>query len=349
VTLDDFDYFTLAEEDPKGLVGSTKKLIIDEVQRVPKLTVAVKYAIDELNAQIVLSGSSRIGLLDSTADSLAGRIHIIDLPTTCWGEELGSPNHKIFDPDSHDPLVIKEGQRQLEGALRFGGFPEVAVAAKPDQKHSILKNYRDTYFTRDLAQLSNLENISGLMAILTHYGLSIGSLTQISHFRNESGLSHPTAKKYVQVIYQSSLGFQLLGYQYGPAKRYLKAAKSYFSDNGMITALNLQCSQGQILENFVISELEKRRKLGFINSDQFFYYNSAGGAEIDLVFEQEEFIYAIEIKSTKKPQKKDIRSLKDFVSQGPKKRKGFLFYTGEKFLDMDGISCIPVAAIYRGC
>ena len=35
-------------------------------------------------------------------------------------------------------------------------------------------------------------------------------------------------------------------------------------------------------ENFVLAEFEKRRKLGMIKADQFFYYKSAGGNEIDL-------------------------------------------------------------------
>lgn len=124
--------------------------------------------------------------------------------------------------------------------------------------------------------LSNIENTSGLLAILNHYTLSIGSLTQVSNFSKESGLSYPTTKKYLSVIDQFDLGFRLLGYQYGPAKRQLKAVKSYFCDTGMIQALGIECSKGQILENFVISELEKRRKLNFIKSDQFFYYRSIG-------------------------------------------------------------------------
>ncbi len=99
------------------------------------------------------------------------------------------------------------------------------------------------------------------------------------------------------MLTQSDLAFKLYGYQFGPAKRFLKAAKLYFADNGLITALGMQLSRGQWAENFVISELEKRRKLGFIKSDQFYYYKSAGGQEIDLIFRTDDALYAIEFKA----------------------------------------------------
>src|SRR3990167_308006 len=88
LTLDDLDVLDLAEKDPKALFreGEKEKVIIDEIQRAPRLTVAVKFAIDQFGSTVLMSGSSRIGLMDATADSLAGRIDILDLPPACWGE-----------------------------------------------------------------------------------------------------------------------------------------------------------------------------------------------------------------------------------------------------------------------
>ncbi len=86
-TLDDFDLLRWARSDPKGFVASLgRQMIIDEIQRCPELTVAVKYVIDENGARVLMSGSSTLGLLDAAADSLAGRIEIASLPTACWGE-----------------------------------------------------------------------------------------------------------------------------------------------------------------------------------------------------------------------------------------------------------------------
>ena len=63
ITLDNLDYLNWASKDAKGLVDHLgPKTIIDEIQRKPELTIAVKYAIDNKNAHILMTGSSSVGL-----------------------------------------------------------------------------------------------------------------------------------------------------------------------------------------------------------------------------------------------------------------------------------------------
>jgi predicted AAA+ superfamily ATPase len=147
---------------------------------------------------------------------------------------------------------------------------------------------------------------------------------------------------------QSQLTFPLYGYQYGPAKRFIKAAKIYFGDTGIITAMNQQVSIGQQVENFVIAELEKRRKLGYIKADQLYYYRTSGGREIDCVFEAGGIVHAVEIKASETVDKRDISHLREFVNHAPQRTKGFLFYLGEEYLEMNGIQVIPIAGLFRG-
>lgn len=347
-TLDDFDYLRFAQNDPKGFVQSMPdKAIIDEIQRVPKLTIALKERLDRSSFQLLLTGSSSIGLLDSAADSLAGRIYIKHLPTACFGEREGAPTKQLF-LEKHNPLELAEAQRQLTEFIKYGGFPEVLEANQVTQKHELLKMYRDSYFTRDLAQLSNIENIEGLLAILMHAQKSLGAHLEVSNFARESGLSHPSAKKYLNVITQSDLAFKLYGYQYGPAKRYLKAAKLYFADTGIIHALGPQISEGQLIENFVIAEIEKRRKLGFIRADQLFYYKSAGGKEIDLLFEQDGTLFIIEIKSTRHPQKKDVSHLLAFCQEHKTQRvRPYLFCMCNEYQEIASVPVLPIASLWR--
>lgn len=349
VTLDDLDYLQWAQNDPKGLVAELgREAIIDEVQRCPSLMIAVKYAIDNLGARFFMTGSSSIGLLDAVSDTLAGRINIYSLPTACWGEHTDSrPDHDIFLDKMAFPK-IKAAQRRLQDAMTFGLFPEVATQNTPEEKRAVLTNYKNTYFIRDLMQLANIENLDGLLSIFHNLARSLGSHLEISNFAREAGISHVTAKKYLNSLLQSQLTFKLLGYQYGPAKRFIKAAKTYFADNGIITSLNISVSEGQLLENFVISELEKRRKLGFIPSDRFFYYKSVSGREIDLVFEADGTVYAIEIKATKSPRVRDIRNLVVFGESLKRPVRLFLFYLGEEYKTIKNVHIIPVSSIFLG-
>ena len=348
VTLDDLDYLDWAKKDPKALISDLgKQAIIDEIQRFPLLTVAVKYAVDNENACFIMTGSSTIGLLDAAADTLAGRMEILSMPTACWGEDLGKPTHSVFE-DTAMPPQIKTANRLLQAAMSYGQFPEVLCQKTEQDRQEVLLNYKNTYFTRDLMQLSNIENLDGLLGVFHHLARSVGSHLEVSNFAGEAGLSHPTTKKYLNALNQSQLTFKLYGYQYGPAKRYVKAAKTYFSDNGIIHSLNARISYGQLVENFVLSELEKRRKLGFIPVDQFYYYKSAAGHEIDLVFEMDEIIHAVEVKATQKPGARDVQNFRRFIQNVNRPVKAFLFYTGEEYRTVDQIQFIPIGALFRG-
>jgi predicted AAA+ superfamily ATPase len=348
VTLDDLDQLDWAAKDAKGFVASLSgPTIIDEIQRCPRLTIAVKHAIDEKQARFLMTGSSIIGLLDTGGDTLAGRIELRSLPTFCWGEETGAPTHNLFRQKVPLPQ-LREGARRLEKAIGFGQFPEVVTTTGDQARLAILKNYRDTYFIRDLMQLSNLANLEGLLALFHHLARSLGSHLEISSFARETGLSFVTARKYLNALHQAQLTFRLYGYQYGPAKRHLKAAKNYFADNGIITGLGTRISEGQALENFVIAELEKRRKLGYLECDQLYYYKSAGGREIDVVFQEKETVVAIEIKNSSRPGPRDLRNLREFSKTMAAPVKAFLFYTGTEYTEIDGIKLLPVAALWRG-
>ncbi|WP_291322280.1 AAA family ATPase, partial [Desulfonatronospira sp.] len=137
-TLDDLDYLDWAERDPKGFVQDLgKSCIIDEIQRTPRLTIAVKHAIDQSGAKIFMTGSSSIGLLDAAADTMAGRIEILSLPALCWGEELGRPTHNVFIEEPNH-VQLKQGARMLDQAVTFGGFPEVAEQKNEEGKAKIL-------------------------------------------------------------------------------------------------------------------------------------------------------------------------------------------------------------------
>lgn len=348
VTLDNLDYLNWAGKDAKGLVDSLgPRAIIDEIQRKPALTIAVKYAIDNQNAHIYMTGSSSVGLLDAAADTMAGRIEIYSLPPACFGENIGHSTHHILD-ERINPVQIKEGQRNLHDTLKFGLFPEIILKQNQNDKHELLINYRDTYFIRDLMQLTNMENMEGLLAIFYHLARSIGSHLEVSNFAREAGLSYPTTKRYLNNLYFSQLTFRLYGYQFGPAKRFIKAAKTYFSDNGILHSLNISLNEGQLLENFVIAEFEKRRKLGYLQCDRLYYYKSVAGREIDLIFESGSEIYAIEIKTTRQPSGRDVTNLLEFSKYMNKKTKMFLFYPGEEYFNIDGVNIVPVAALFRG-
>ncbi len=347
-TLDDFDLLLWARKDPKGFVSSLgPRMIIDEIQRCPQLTVAVKYAIDEKGARVLMSGSSALGLLDAAADSLAGRVEIVSLPTACWGEEEGPPTHEIFG-GRPDPARLAEADRRLDAALSFGQFPELLALDSDEKKRDLLRNYRDTYFLRDLMQISNLENAEGLRVVFHHLGRSIGSHLEVSAFSHEAGISVPTARKYLNALAQAQLVFKLHGHPFTAAKRFIKAAKTYFCDIGVLQSLNAGPGAGQVMENFILAELEKRRKLGFIGGEGFRYFKTPGGLEVDAVWEDAGILNAVEIKASARVGERDARRLLAFSRRAGKPCRCTLFYRGLEYLSFGPVEAVPAAALRRG-
>lgn len=348
ITLDDLDDLSFAKSDPKGFVESLgNRFIIDEAQRVPELTIPVKKLIDEKKIHCVLTGSTGINLADKIHDTLAGRINYIRLPTCAFGENYGPPNHKFFE--KLNPADEKIAKRQLDHFLSYGGFPEILSENVTSEKELLLKNYKNTYFTRDLAQLINVESVEGIKAIFGALVKGIGSRYEISSLSKESGLSVPTTKKYLNSIVSTGLVFKLYGYHLGPAKRYLSRAKSYFLDQGILYSLSDDYSKEQELENFIVSEVEKRRQLGQINADELFYYETKDGAEVDLIVDERNMITVIEIKSSKTISNRDLQNIKRFTLNTKKEVRKIVFYLGNDYYSEGDILIIPAWSFFRAC
>ncbi|WP_343425691.1 AAA family ATPase [Candidatus Amarolinea dominans] len=77
ITFDDDVQLAAARFDPIGFVADLpEKVILDEVQRVPELFLALKAAVDRQRTagRFILTGSANVLLVPKLADSLAGRI-----------------------------------------------------------------------------------------------------------------------------------------------------------------------------------------------------------------------------------------------------------------------------------
>ena len=91
-TLDDRSTLLFAQRDPQGFIENlVGPVVIDEIQRVPELLLAIKYLSDHdpKVGRFVITGSSNPMLLPSVADSLWGRIAILDVNPFSQGEFLG--------------------------------------------------------------------------------------------------------------------------------------------------------------------------------------------------------------------------------------------------------------------
>lgn len=109
ITLDDIEIKDYALRDPKGFLKLYgKPLLIDEIQKAPKLLEYIKKEIDEMKKEClandenikllyILSGSNQFELQDAITESLAGRTCIFNLASLSYNEIKERKKHSSFN------------------------------------------------------------------------------------------------------------------------------------------------------------------------------------------------------------------------------------------------------------
>ena len=103
MTLDDDIILSSAIRDPSGwLAALPKPVIIDEIQRAQDIFLSLKLDIDKnrIQGRYLLTGSSNPLLSPDLADSLAGRMGILNMFPLAQGELRGKEEtfiKRVFD------------------------------------------------------------------------------------------------------------------------------------------------------------------------------------------------------------------------------------------------------------
>ena len=147
VSLDDLDMVDAARRDPEVLVGGSEPVILDEVQREPRLLSAVKSAIDRRRrpGQFLLTGSANLLLMGRVSESLAGRASYLSLWPMTRREQLGLGQCGIWEelhttPEAQWTEMVAaqpdEPRDWRDCALR-GGMPTPSLHLTDDAERSI--------------------------------------------------------------------------------------------------------------------------------------------------------------------------------------------------------------------
>ena len=325
-------------QDPLHYLSShTEKLVIlDEIQRVPELFQVLRSIIDtgrqngDGNGQFLILGSASIDLLKQSSESLAGRIHYLELSGL-------SP----CEANSVAPDILW---------LR-GGFPQSVLASTDDASFQWREDFIRTYLERDIPQLgpripaTTLRRFSNMLAHLQGSNLNAAKLA--------SGLdvSSTTILRYVDLMVDLLLVRRLQPWFTNTGKRLVKSPKVYVRDSGIVHQLMGIVHFDDLLshpvvgmswEGFVIENL----LFSAPRSAEAYFYRTSTGIEIDLLLQlpgQE--LWAIEVKKTLAP-----KISKEFhkACEDIKPSQRFIVYTGDETFPLGkGIVAISLTELMR--
>ena len=284
--LSDREKFAGDKTQLEKLAREEKIILIDEVQNGPEATVGLKILHDLFGAKIIATGSSELRQKGSGEfDSLAGRfMERYCLPLSA-AEAVTAAGRKSYE----EKQVYKRFQ---EAGQIFGGYPEV-YDTNLDEKSKIelLKNIVETYVLKDVVNIYELKNVKLARDILIKIGLQLGSEVSIREIAGTVSASVPTVASYIEIYIKNYVLISLPSFKTNLRRAGSENRKLYFYDLGIRNALvedfrglELRPDRGGLWENFVIAEMEKRRRNENMLMNMYFY-REYGGREVDLVLE----------------------------------------------------------------
>jgi len=173
-------------------------------------------------------------------------------------------------------------------------------------------SYLQSYLEKDVKDLIKPENMRAFIkfikgaAALSGEQLNLGTLSEICE------MTSPTIKSWLSILEMSGHIYLLEPYYNNYNKRLTKTPKLYFLDTGLICYLGGWHTQeqltsgarwGHIFETYVVSEILK----SYYNDGEIYpplyYYRDKEKNEVDLVIEDGNTLYPIEIKTSTAPNK----------------------------------------------
>ena len=367
VTLDNTPDRLLAQNDPKTFLSiHPYPLIIDEAQKATQLFEEIEYIINEkrrhegndaANGMFILSGSSRIDLLEKAKESLAGRVAFLDMSPLSLSEIYGRDNLPFIP----DPKILSKrinnislNQDELLDLIVKGQMPEL-YADKGIRGSIFYSSFISTYLDKDiraeidLKDESKFYNLIVLLASLTGQELNYDSLSK------QVGVTAMTIKSWISVMAKTGIVHLLQPYyEESWTKRIVKTPKIYFFDTGIASCLlgidsketlSKSFLKGRLFETFVVNEIRKTYDNAG-DKTNFFYYRDYNQNEIDIVFVKKGTIYPIECKFGETHKLSEVSGFKELKNTHYSLAKASIVCSSESISALsENVLIIPVKSI----
>ncbi len=325
LSLENFDVLKSLNDDPENIFkyvldrNVKNYFLIDEIQYLDNPSNFLKLLYDKYadRIKLIVTGSSSLEMKASLQDSLAGRKVTFEIMPLDFEEFLQFKNFDKIDylPIKDLPLDIKkEFDNELAEYLIYGGMPAVALQANPEKKIKLLEEYIGTYINKDVRAIGKIDSVANFNNLLKILASQIGNLMNVAELTNTLDMDRRNLEKYLDILEHTFVLYKVSPFVSNIRSQITKMPKVYFFDHGVrnailnnFTDLDGRSDRGALFENFVYMELRKNI------SRQVYFYRTTAGSEIDLVFEQQNKTYPIEVKCKELRKRIDERVIENFM------------------------------------
>ena len=258
VTLDDPNVRYLAKKDPALFMQRyTPPVLIDEIQYATELLPYIKMSVDssKRKGDFWITGSQVFQMMKNVSESLAGRVGIISL--------LGLSNAEIYGYDSEPYTTEPERlMKRLEEVKRLGlndlyarifkGSMPALYADDTVDWETYYRSYVETYLQRDIRDLTQVADEMQFFNFMTVAAAHTSKPVIYEELASESGISAPTAKKWLSILVTSHIIALVQPYYNNVLKRVVRMPLMHFLDTGLAAYL-LKWGNSEALEKGAMS------------------------------------------------------------------------------------------------
>lgn len=348
--------------DPTEFVLSADPMVIDEVQRVPELFLAIKEVVDAdpRPGRFLLTGSAHVLGLRGLPDALPGRMETIELWPLSQGEIDEQPDgfvDAIFALGPQLRHTSAENRASYIDRITRGGFPE-AIARTPRRRERFLDSYVSDLINRDVIQLSEIERGPEMRALTRLVAARSGQLLVPGTLGKELGLPQPTIKRYLGLLEEVFLIKRIPAWSRNLSSRAVSTPKVAMVDSGIAANLlgldttNLRqptSPLGPLLEGFVAMEIARQLTWSRQRAE-LYHYRTRDQVEVDIVLENRQgHVVAIDVKAASTVKSDDFRGLRHLAERlGDQLLVGIVLYTGQQTLPFGPrFRAIPISALWE--
>lgn len=365
VNLDKEIVYLAAKSDPEGFINNLPKpVIIDEIQKVPELFLAIKQDVDQnrIPGRYLLTGSANPLLIPRLGDSLAGRMGIIELMPLSQGEIEGVEEGFIDWLFSGQPPRIFSSnlsRTELHQKILTGGYPNAVLSPDEDARENWLQDYIGLIINRDVRDLAQIEKITELPDLLKLLAIRAAGLLNVADVSRDCQLIAQTVHRYFALLETVFILHLQQSWHSNLTLRIVKSPKIYLLDSGLLSYLMGMNSQritteapqaGKILENFIVEELRKQSTWSDTRPQLYHFRTSNGQNEVDIVLESRAGdLIGIEVKHSERITESDLKGLR-YLSEktGDKFKRGIILYTGQQVVPFgDNLWAMPVSSLWK--
>lgn len=350
--------------------AAARAAVHDEYHHAPEILDAIKARLNQpptVPGTAVLTGSTRQDALPSTAQSLTGRMHRINIWPLSQGELHGAHENLIeslrADPGgtlAAHPTSSTTRSGYIE-RIAAGGFP-LAVVRRDADRNRWFDNYIRDSILRDATELQRIRQRQLVADLLDRLAGQTAQVLNLSKVTDSIGVDRKTAEEHLRLLEDLFLVVRLPAWGKTLRARATSKPKIHVVDSGLagrllrITPAKLArldptvlTEFGHLLETFVVGEL--RKHVSWIDEPvSTGHWRTHDKDEVDFVIEFDAGdVLAFEVKSGERVSENDLRGLRKLrEALGSRFVAGVAFSTGSRsYTAEDRIHVMPVDRLWR--